>query len=155
MGSSTASADVQSFNANGTYTVPAGARSAFVVVRGQAGANYNGAIGGAGAQVRARLPVTPGQQLDISVGGLGATDGCNKFTTTDGGWGGLTGAGGAGIAHGPWFYTGTSGDNLVHIVTKATTGFVDTTTPIAPKLPAADGTIVVPNLLVQRPRKQT
>jgi hypothetical protein len=53
------------------------------------------------------------------------------------------------------FYTGTSGDNLVHIVTKGTTGFVDTTTPIAPKLPAADGTIVVPNLLVQRPRKQT
>jgi hypothetical protein len=53
------------------------------------------------------------------------------------------------------FYTGTTGDNLVHILTKGTSGFVDTTTPIAPKLPAADGTIVAPNLLVQRPRKQT
>ena len=52
------------------------------------------------------------------------------------------------------FYAGTSGDNLVHILTKGTTGFTDTTS-IAPKLPAADGTIVVPNLLVQRPRKQT
>jgi hypothetical protein len=53
------------------------------------------------------------------------------------------------------FYTGTTGDNLVHILTKGTSGFVDTTTPIAPKLPAADGTIVAPNLLVQRPKKQT
>jgi trimeric autotransporter adhesin len=53
------------------------------------------------------------------------------------------------------FYTGTSGDNLVHILTKGSSGFVDTTTPIAPKLPAADGTIVTPNLLVQRPRKLT
>jgi trimeric autotransporter adhesin len=53
------------------------------------------------------------------------------------------------------FYTGTTGDNLVHILTKGASGFVDTTTPIAPKLPAADGTIVAPNLLVQRPRKQT
>jgi len=54
------------------------------------------------------------------------------------------------------FYAGTSGDNLVHILSKGTSGFVDTTTPIAPKLPGPDGTtIVVPNLLVQRPRLQT
>jgi len=53
------------------------------------------------------------------------------------------------------FYTGTSGDNLVHILTKGSSGFVDTTTPIVPKLPAADGTIVTPNLLVQRPKKLT
>lgn len=53
------------------------------------------------------------------------------------------------------FYVGTTGDNQVHILTKGATGFVDTTTPIAPKLPDANGNIVVPNLLVQRPRKLT
>jgi hypothetical protein len=53
------------------------------------------------------------------------------------------------------FYVGTSGDNLVHIVTKGASGFVDTTSPIAPKLTDANGMIVTPNLIVQRPRKQT
>jgi hypothetical protein len=55
-------------------------------------------------------------------------------------------------------YVGTSGDNLVHILTKGANGFVDTTTPIAPNLPPATGTTgpyVTPNLLVQRPRKTT
>jgi hypothetical protein len=51
------------------------------------------------------------------------------------------------------FYVGTSGDNQVHILTKGANGFADTTAPIAPKLPDANGNIVVPNLLVQRPRK--
>ena len=52
------------------------------------------------------------------------------------------------------FYAGTTGDNLVHILTKGTSGgFVDTTKPITPNLPAANGAIVAPNLLVQRPRK--
>ncbi|CAN5713238.1 hypothetical protein BH10ACI4_BH10ACI4_38050 [soil metagenome] len=53
------------------------------------------------------------------------------------------------------FYSGTSGDNLVHILTKGSTNFVDTTTPIAPKLTNPAGSIVPPDLLVQRPRKQT
>lgn len=54
------------------------------------------------------------------------------------------------------FYVGTSGDNLVHILTKGTAGFQDgLTTPIAPKLTDTNGTIVTPNLLVQRPRKAT
>lgn len=51
------------------------------------------------------------------------------------------------------FYAGTSGDNLVHILMKGTTGAFQDTTTIAPKLPAANGTIVTPDLLVQRPRK--
>jgi hypothetical protein len=59
------------------------------------------------------------------------------------------------------FYAGTTGDNLVHILTKGTSGFQDVTKPInpvgmtiAPGLPGA-GATAVPNLLVQRPRKQT
>ncbi len=50
------------------------------------------------------------------------------------------------------FYTGTSGDNQIHIITRST--LKDTTT-IAPKLVDPNGNIVAPNLLVQRPRKTT
>jgi hypothetical protein len=51
---------------------------------------------------------------------------------------------------------GTSGDKLVHILTRGTTGFSDTTTPINPQLPAFNGTgNATPNLLVQHPRKAT
>jgi hypothetical protein len=54
------------------------------------------------------------------------------------------------------FYAGTSGDNAVHLITKQTNGsYQDVTTPIAPKLPDANGNIVAPNLLVQKPRKAT
>ena len=51
------------------------------------------------------------------------------------------------------FYTGTTGDNLVHIISRTT--LTDTKT-IAPSLPIENGTtIVTPNLLVQRVRKTT
>jgi hypothetical protein len=53
------------------------------------------------------------------------------------------------------FYVGTSGDNAVHLITKGTSGYQDTTTPLAPKLPDVNGNIVTPNLLVQKPRKAT
>jgi trimeric autotransporter adhesin len=53
------------------------------------------------------------------------------------------------------FYTGTTGDNQVHILTKGASGFQDTTKPIAPNLTNPNGVVVTPNLLVQRPRKQT
>jgi hypothetical protein len=54
------------------------------------------------------------------------------------------------------FYAGTTGDNAVHLITKQTDGsYKDVTTPIAPKLPDANGNIVAPNLLVQKPRKAT
>jgi hypothetical protein len=54
------------------------------------------------------------------------------------------------------FFAGTSGDNAVHLITKQTDGsYKDVTTPIAPKLPDANGNIVAPNLLVQKPRKAT
>jgi hypothetical protein len=54
------------------------------------------------------------------------------------------------------FYAGTSGDNAVHLITKQTDGsYKDVTKPLAPKLPDVNGTIVAPNLLVQKPRKAT
>ncbi len=54
------------------------------------------------------------------------------------------------------FFAGTSGDNAVHLITKQANGsYQDVTTPIAPKLPDANGNIVAPNLLVQKPRKAT
>jgi hypothetical protein len=50
------------------------------------------------------------------------------------------------------FFAGTSGDNQVHLINRTTLKDAST---IAPKLPDANGNIVVPNLLVQRPRKTT
>ena len=52
------------------------------------------------------------------------------------------------------FFVGTSGDNLIHLITRTATGFTDSST-IAPKLPDASGNIVTPDLIVQRPRKTT
>ncbi|MEO6806360.1 MAG: hypothetical protein ABI209_09445 [Edaphobacter sp.] len=63
---------------------------------------------------------------------------------------------GAVSADNQMFFAGTTGDNAVHIITKQTDGsYKDVTTPIAPKLPDANGNIVAPNLLVQKPRKAT
>ncbi len=54
------------------------------------------------------------------------------------------------------FFTGTSGDNLVHLVTRPTTaGLLADTKTISPALPALGGGIATPDLLVQRPRKTT
>lgn len=56
------------------------------------------------------------------------------------------------------FYVGTAGDNLVHILTRGASGFVDTTTPIIPNLPSSTGTTgpyATPNLIVQKPKKST
>jgi hypothetical protein len=50
------------------------------------------------------------------------------------------------------FYAGTSGDNLVHLITRAT--LTDTST-LAPNLTSPSGAIVPVNLLVQKPRKTT
>jgi trimeric autotransporter adhesin len=68
------------------------------------------------------------------------------------------------------FYVGTTGDNVVHLLVKGTTGYADNipTTPsspfapIVPQLPCTAGFpcpngngIATPNLLVQKPRKAT
>ena len=55
------------------------------------------------------------------------------------------------------FYVGTSGDNQVHVLTKGTAGFGDTTTPLSPNLPNINGGpgFATPNLIVQKPRRTT
>jgi hypothetical protein len=50
------------------------------------------------------------------------------------------------------FYAGTSGDNLVHVITRGT--LTDSST-LAPNLTTPTGTIVPVNLMAQKPRKTT
>jgi len=54
-------------------------------------------------------------------------------------------------------YVGTSGDNLVHIISRST--LTDTATPLtpplAPNLVSPSGTVVPVNLMVQKPRRTT
>lgn len=99
---------------------------------------------GTGGKLPVYSPATsgPGTLGSITLGTFGATAPTAPVA-------------GAVSADNTTFYAGTSGDNLVHILTKGTSGFVDTTTPIAPKLTDPSGAIVAPNLIVQRPRKQT
>ena len=54
-------------------------------------------------------------------------------------------------------YLGTSGDNIVHRLSRGATGFADTLSPIVPLLPIASGAagVATPNLLVSRPKKPT
>ena len=53
------------------------------------------------------------------------------------------------------FYTGTTGDNLVHRLTRTGTGYSDTVTPVNPALPGITGGTATPDLLAQRPKKAT
>jgi hypothetical protein len=54
------------------------------------------------------------------------------------------------------FFVGTSGDNLVHLLTRGANGFSDTTAPLIPNLPSITGSgYATPNLLVQKPRRST
>ena len=53
-------------------------------------------------------------------------------------------------------YVGTSGDNLVHLLTRGTNGFADSVAPLIPNLPSIMGSgFATPNLLVQKPRRST
>ena len=96
----------QTFNFTGgpvTWTVPAGVTAITVDLDGAKGADstIDGTGGGLGGQVRAVIPVTPGDVLTLKVGGQGAD--------TTGGWGGGSGGssstfgaggGSTSIAHG-------------------------------------------------------
>ncbi len=52
-------------------------------------------------------------------------------------------------------YVGTSGDNVVHRLTRGAAGFADTVAPVVPALIGINGGVATPNLLVQKPRKAT
>lgn len=103
---------VTTFNYTGsmqTYTVPIGVTSITVDVYGaQGGFGYNApnAIPGRGGRVQATLAVTPGEILNIFVGGQGGPGGTTVGGTagyngggTGGGWpGGRSGGGGGGAS---------------------------------------------------------
>ncbi len=50
------------------------------------------------------------------------------------------------------FFTGTSGDNLIHLITRGSAGFTDTST-INPQITTDSGTSATVDLLAQHPRK--
>ncbi len=52
------------------------------------------------------------------------------------------------------FFVGTTGDNLIHLITRGTTGFTDSST-LNPQIVDNNGNSVPVNLLQQRPRKIT
>ena len=86
-----------------TFTVPSCVTSLTIDVRGAQGGTVtnatvspNSAPGGSGGRVQAVIPVTPGQVLQINVGGQGMSDGATLscVTATGGFNGGGTGYGG-------------------------------------------------------------
>ena len=81
------------FNTVGTadFTVPAGVTSLTIIATGGGGSG-GGQNGGGGAIVTTTLAVTPGQVLDLFVGGSGAAPNWNA----GGGGAGIGGAGGSG-----------------------------------------------------------
>lgn len=84
-----ASADTQTFSYTGsvqTYTVPSGVTSIGVDAQGGRG---GGDMGGLGSWVHAVVPVTPGDTINVYVGGQGDSDN-----------GGYSGGGGPGFFHG-------------------------------------------------------
>lgn len=72
-----------------SFTVPPGVTSISVTAVGGAGGASCDAAGGEGASVSGAFSVTPGEQLQIGVGGAGGTATCG----TQGGVGGLGGGG--------------------------------------------------------------
>jgi hypothetical protein len=82
-----------------TYTVPAGVTRLAIDARGASGGSgrtgyFATNVGGAGARVQTMLPVTPGQQLLVLVGGMGG------YGQIPGVYGGYNGGGDSGYAGG-------------------------------------------------------
>ncbi len=99
--SALAAPTVQTFSYTGaeqTFTVPTGVWSIAVTATGaQGGGGYNADCeGGDGAIVTATLPVTPGQQLYVEVGGAGGDEW--NGSSSAGGWNG--GGSGSDLAQG-------------------------------------------------------
>ena len=127
---------VQSFSYTGgvqSFTVPVDVSSLTVTLNGASGGDCGNAIGGAGGSITSTITVTPGETLNIYVGGQGNTTaggfngGGNPFllsaTGGDCGGGGATDirrapytladrlvvAGAGGGAYGPWSAVGGTG----------------------------------------------
>ena len=80
-----------------TFTVPAGVTSISVNAYGGAGGNARYTTGGRGGQIQATINVTPGEVLNLYVGGQGANN--SGSGTRPGGWNG-GGSGGSGYSSG-------------------------------------------------------
>jgi hypothetical protein len=81
-----------------TFKVPQGVTAIKILGFGAGGGGSSGgygseSLGGAGGRVKATLPVTPGEELNIFVGGQGSTSG-GYHGGGDGGSGGYGGGGG-------------------------------------------------------------
>lgn len=70
-----------------TYTVPEGVTALQVDAYGAQGSAING-VGGKGGRVQAVLPVTPGEVLQVNVGGAGSAVGSGAVGPSVGGWNG-------------------------------------------------------------------
>lgn len=91
-GFSPASAATVDFTTDTNWVVPGGVTSVHVVAIGGGGGASESVVqwapGGAGAIVTADLPVTPGETLEIGVGGGGRTGGASSTGAFSGGGGG-------------------------------------------------------------------
>ncbi len=92
----------QPFNFTGsaqTFVVPAGVTSLNVEVRGAQGGNANNSVnGGFGGRVNGTLAVTPGETLQINVGGKGGSGASVPYGGFNGGGVGIQGGGGGGAS---------------------------------------------------------
>ncbi len=90
-----ASATTQKFETPGAHNfiVPAGVTSIYVNAIGAAGSGCFSASGGRGASAVAIVPVSPGEELYVGVGGVGTTGGPSGNCSQEGGVGGFGGGG--------------------------------------------------------------
>jgi hypothetical protein len=116
----------QTFYYSGSYqkvTVPAGVNAAMVKVVGGHGGDADD-VGGDGAQVSARVPVTSGQLLYVYVGGNGGSANVPHHDDPAGGWGfpgpGGTGGTGSGGPDG----AGGGGASAIYQITPRAAGLV-------------------------------
>jgi hypothetical protein len=114
-----ASATTQTFTAAGAhnFVVPAGVTSIYVNAVGASGSGCIDSYGGRGASVTAVVPVSPGEQLYVGVGGVGTGGWENGLCSADGGVGGFGGGanGGTGFV-GTNQATGGSGGGGASVV---------------------------------------
>jgi hypothetical protein len=113
---STCATGATTVGASGCYIMPAGMTHATFTATGAKGGvggqtgDQQGGLGGAAGQVSANLSVTPGEQLNITVGGNGATGQAYTYDSTQGGAGGAGGSnGGANGGNGGGFGDGAVG----------------------------------------------
>lgn len=93
LGGSKAYASPQTYIYTGAaqlYVVPEGVTSITVELRGAQGGSSGSAVGGTGAVITATLAVTPGESIQINVGGSGNSGGWNGGARGGSGGGGAT-----------------------------------------------------------------